>query len=180
MARGRHWLILIPGQGAKLFVYVMLRGQSLHPGGDNEVQVPGAFLGIVKAAAWEPGAPRLDRPVRCSPPRGEPMSFWFRGSLASAGTQGTGWDLVEQKHSLPAEQWAVCWLLPSRYRHCLFSKTEPHPSSSRDRPRAFLAVPAPAAMCRGFYCSLFIPYLLLGHLLGSQSHSWAEQLRGLS
>ena len=174
MARGRHWLILIPGQGAKLFVYVMLRGQSLHPGGDKEVQVPGAFLGVVKAAAWEPGAPRHDRPVRCSPPRGEPSSSWFRGSLASTGTQGTGWDLVEQKHSLRAEQWAVCWLLPSRYIHCLFSKTEPHPSSSRDCPRAFLAVPAPADVCRGFYCSLFIPYLLLGHLLGSQSHSWAE------
>lgn len=99
MARGRHWLILIPGQGAKLFVYVMLRGQSLHPSGDKEVQVPWAFLGVVKAAAWEPGAPPHDRPVRCSPPRGEPSSSWFRGSLASMGTQGTGWDLVEQKHS---------------------------------------------------------------------------------
>ena len=79
-------------------------------------------------------APRHDRPVRCSTPRGEPSSSWFRDSLASTGTQGTGWDLVEQKHSLRAEQWAVCWLLPSRYIHCLFSKTEPHPSSSRDCP----------------------------------------------
>ena len=55
MDRGRHWLILIQGQGARLLVYVMLRGRSLHPSSDKEVQVPRAFPGIVKAAAWEPG-----------------------------------------------------------------------------------------------------------------------------
>lgn len=70
MARGRHWLILIPGQGAKLFVYVMLRGQSLHPGGDKEVQVPGAFLGVVKAAAWEPAPRGTTALCDAAPPEG--------------------------------------------------------------------------------------------------------------
>lgn len=40
MARGRHWLILFRGQGARLLVDVMLRGHSLHPCSDATVQVP--------------------------------------------------------------------------------------------------------------------------------------------
>lgn len=43
MARGRRWLILFLGQGARLLVYVILRRHGLHPCSDTTVQAPRTF-----------------------------------------------------------------------------------------------------------------------------------------
>lgn len=48
----RHWLIPCQGQGARLFVYVMLGRHSLHPSSDAVSKFQGLYFGTAKAAAW--------------------------------------------------------------------------------------------------------------------------------
>lgn len=52
-ASGRHWLMLFRGQGARLLVYVILRGHGLRPRSDTVSKCQGLDFGFGK---WPPGS----------------------------------------------------------------------------------------------------------------------------
>lgn len=111
-ARGRHWLILFQGQGARLLVCVMLRRQGLHPSSDS-VQVPRALLwhregsrlgagttwGLVCCSRSPPAFPRGELLLSClrgpSPVHGAQVLSGLRGDLRRASCLLCSGDCLE-------------------------------------------------------------------------------------